>query len=189
MDARLYNWTSKSPSAKGQKGPAGVREAQHEAAQAITEIREAAEHIRAAGATLDEARAAAARVIELCNHLEQFPIAAARAVRAAMDRRQGERRADAGQNTGEDGAAQPPGGVSLASPDPLTDPRLRALSKRELQVFKLLAEGQSAAEIAARLSRSSKTIHNHRTRILQKLGLKNATELVRLAMRCGLVSI
>lgn len=185
MDARLYNWTNGPSSGKTQKTSAGLRDSRDCAAQALTEIREAAEHIRTAGVTLEDARTAAARVIELCNHLEQFPAAAARATRASVDRRQGERRA----NDGEEGAPETPGGATLAQPAPLVDPRLRALSKRELQIFTLLAEGQSAAEIASRLSRSSKTIHNHRTRILQKLGLKNATELVRLAMRCGLVSI
>lgn len=67
--------------------------------------------------------------------------------------------------------------------------RLDRLSVRELEIFTHLAEGSSAAEIAAKLSRSSKTINNHRTRILQKLGLKNATELVRLALQGGLVSV
>ena len=66
---------------------------------------------------------------------------------------------------------------------------LGSLSARELEIFTHLAEGCSAAEIAVTLSRSSKTINNHRTRILQKLGLKNATELVRLAVRSGLVSV
>lgn len=67
--------------------------------------------------------------------------------------------------------------------------KLESLSARELEIFTQLAEGRSAAEIAARLSRSSKTINNHRTRILQKLGLKNATGLVRLALQSGLVSV
>lgn len=67
--------------------------------------------------------------------------------------------------------------------------RLDSLSARELEIFTHLAEGRSAAEIAVVLSRSSKTINNHRTRILQKLELKNATELVRLAVHSGLVSV
>ena len=67
--------------------------------------------------------------------------------------------------------------------------RLDTLSARELEIFTHLAEGRSAAEIAVVLSRSSKTINNHRTRILQKLGLRNATELVRLAVNSGLVSV
>jgi len=67
--------------------------------------------------------------------------------------------------------------------------KLAALSARELEIFMHLAEGRSAAEISVKLSRSSKTINNQRTRILQKLGLKNATQLVRLAVSGGLVSI
>lgn len=67
--------------------------------------------------------------------------------------------------------------------------KLAALSARELEIFTHLAEGQSAAEISVKLSRSSKTINNHRTRILQKLGLKNATQLVRLAVSGGLISV
>ena len=67
--------------------------------------------------------------------------------------------------------------------------KLAALSGRELEIFTHLAEGRSAVEIAARLSRSSKTINNHRTRILHKLGLKNSAELVRLALGAGLVSV
>ena len=67
--------------------------------------------------------------------------------------------------------------------------KLGSLSARELEIFTHLAEGCSAVEIAVKLSRSSKTINNHRTRILQKLGLKNATELVRLALQGGVVSV
>ena len=67
--------------------------------------------------------------------------------------------------------------------------KLDSLSARELDIFTHLAEGRSAAEIGVKLSRSTKTINNHRTRILQKLGLRNATELVRLALQSGLVSV
>ena len=67
--------------------------------------------------------------------------------------------------------------------------KLGSLSARELEIFTHLAEGRSAAEIAVKLSRSSKTINNHRTRILQKLGLRNSAEVVRLALRSGLVSV
>jgi len=67
--------------------------------------------------------------------------------------------------------------------------KLGNLSSRELEIFTSLAEGFSAAEIAARLSRSTKTVNNHRTRILQKLGLKNSAELVRLALKSGVVTV
>ena len=87
----------------------------------------------------------------------------------------------------------------LARPAPVENPepsreaaalgKLRGLSARELEIFTHLAEGRSAAEIAVTLSRSSKTINTHRTRILQKLGVRNATQLVRLAVHSGLVSV
>ena len=83
--------------------------------------------------------------------------------------------------------------TSAGDPEPSREAAARAklgtLSARELEIFTHLAEGCSAAEIAVKLSRSSKTINNHRTRILQKMGLKNATELVRLALQSGLVSV
>ncbi len=83
--------------------------------------------------------------------------------------------------------------ASAGGPEPSREAvardKLGSLSARELEIFTHLAEGRSAAEIAVKLSRSSKTINNHRTRILQKLGLKNATELVRLALQGGLVSV
>ena len=75
------------------------------------------------------------------------------------------------------------------STDAAAEGKLRCLSPRELEIFSHLAEGCSAAEIAVTLSRSSKTINNQRTRILRKLGLKNATQLVRLAVRSGLISV
>lgn len=67
--------------------------------------------------------------------------------------------------------------------------KLETLSSRELEIFTDLAEGHSAAEIAARISRSTKTVNNHRTRILQKLGLRNSADLVRLALKSGVVSV
>lgn len=83
--------------------------------------------------------------------------------------------------------------ASAGGPEPSREAvarvKLGSLSARELEIFTHLAEGRSAAEIAVKLSRSSKTINNQRTRILQKLGLKNATELVRLALQSGLVSV
>ena len=86
-------------------------------------------------------------------------------------------------------AAPESAGKANTSREAAAKGKLGRLSARELEIFTHLAEGYSAAEIAVTLSRSSKTINNHRTRILHKLGLKNATELVRLAVRGGLVSV
>ncbi|MCB1742428.1 MAG: response regulator transcription factor [Gammaproteobacteria bacterium] len=65
---------------------------------------------------------------------------------------------------------------------------LSRLSNRERQIFKSLAEGQSVQEISDHIKRSPKTVNNHRTHILKKLGVKNSAELTRLAIRCGIVS-
>jgi DNA-binding NarL/FixJ family response regulator len=61
------------------------------------------------------------------------------------------------------------------------------LSPRELQVVKLIAEGHTSDEIAATLVISRKTVDHHRARILDKLGMRNGTELTRYAIRRGLI--
>ena len=45
------------------------------------------------------------------------------------------------------------------------------------------------AEIAARLHISQRTVENHRASLMRKLGLKNQSELVRYALRRGLISL
>ena len=62
------------------------------------------------------------------------------------------------------------------------------LTSREREVLTLIAEGHSTREIAARLSRSSKTIEAHRGRLMKKLGARRTAHLVRYALRKGLVS-
>jgi two-component system, NarL family, response regulator NreC len=64
-----------------------------------------------------------------------------------------------------------------------------ALTDRERQVLKLIAEGQTSKEIAAALDISVKTVITHRTNLMQKLGLHNRTELVKFAMRLGLIQV
>jgi DNA-binding NarL/FixJ family response regulator len=61
------------------------------------------------------------------------------------------------------------------------------LTRRELQVVKLIAEGYTSDEIAADLVISRKTVDHHRARILDKLGMRNGAELTRYAIRRGLV--
>jgi DNA-binding NarL/FixJ family response regulator len=61
------------------------------------------------------------------------------------------------------------------------------LSEREYQVFLLIVSGQGLTAIADQLSLSVKTISTHKTRILQKMGMANATELVRYAIANDLV--
>jgi DNA-binding NarL/FixJ family response regulator len=61
------------------------------------------------------------------------------------------------------------------------------LTQRELQVVKLIAEGQTSDEIASSLVISRKTVDHHRARILDKLGMRNGAELTRYAIRRGLI--
>jgi two-component system response regulator NreC len=62
------------------------------------------------------------------------------------------------------------------------------LSEREREVVKLTAEGYTAQQAADILSLSPKTIETYRHRAMQKLGLTNRAELVRYALRAGLLS-
>ena len=61
------------------------------------------------------------------------------------------------------------------------------LSAREREVLRLIADGLSAKEIAGNLGISTKTVEAHRTSLMRKLGTRKATELVRYALRHGLV--
>lgn len=63
------------------------------------------------------------------------------------------------------------------------------LSNRERQIVQLVAEGCSSAEIASRLSISPSTVETHRRNVLRKLGLRNAAELTRFAIREGLTHL
>ena len=64
---------------------------------------------------------------------------------------------------------------------------LEKLTPREFQLFRKLAEGHSVAEIAETLHISPKTVGVHQTSIMKKLDLRNAAELVRLAIRCRVI--
>ena len=71
----------------------------------------------------------------------------------------------------------------------ITDAAYDTLTPREQEVMVLLAEGYSAKEAAAKLFISPKTVENHRTKIMNKLGLHSTLELVRYAARLGLVDV
>ena len=66
---------------------------------------------------------------------------------------------------------------------------LDMLSSRERQVLQLLVEGKSSVVIAQTLSLSPKTVETYRSRIMQKLNIRNILELVKFAIRQGLASI
>ena len=74
------------------------------------------------------------------------------------------------------------GGAGDASPyDALTD--------REKQVLKLVAEGKSNKEVADVLDISVKTAMSHREHIMEKLGLHSRTELIKFAIREGVIRV
>ena len=60
--------------------------------------------------------------------------------------------------------------------------RLAVLTAREREVLEHAAQGLHAKEIAARLRISPRTVEVHKTRIMQKLGVRNVAELVRFAL-------
>lgn len=66
---------------------------------------------------------------------------------------------------------------------------LSILSRRELEVIELIAQGKSVRQVASALQLSTKTIESHRRRILKKLGIDNVAELTLWAIREGLVTI
>ncbi len=71
-------------------------------------------------------------------------------------------------------------GEGTAPYDPLTD--------REREVLHLVAAGHSNREIAQMLSISEHTVHNHRANLMEKLGVHNRLELLKYAMRMGIVT-
>jgi two-component system response regulator NreC len=63
------------------------------------------------------------------------------------------------------------------------------LSSREREVFQLVAEGETNAEVAERLFISARTVEVHRANALRKLNLRNHGEVIRYALRRGLISL
>lgn len=62
------------------------------------------------------------------------------------------------------------------------------LTAREFEVFRLLAEGRPTAEIAHSLNLSPKTVSNHRSHLMNTLKLESTADLVRFAIRQGIVN-
>ena len=72
---------------------------------------------------------------------------------------------------------------------PIQDDSYASLTPREQEILRLVAEGLSAKEVAAKLFISPKTVDNHRSNIMRKLDLHTAVELMRYAARIGLIDI
>ena len=62
-----------------------------------------------------------------------------------------------------------------------------SLSDREYQLLRMLGSGRSPSDIARDLGLSAKTISTYRTRLLQKLGMRTNTELMRYAIENSLL--
>ena len=61
-----------------------------------------------------------------------------------------------------------------------------SLSNREFEVLRLLVDGVSVTDIAARLNLSVKTVSTHKANLMHKMGLQNQSELIRYALKHGL---
>jgi DNA-binding NarL/FixJ family response regulator len=70
--------------------------------------------------------------------------------------------------------------------DAVEDPS-RRMTSRERQIVQLVAEARSTKEVASHLGISIKTVEAHRTNIMRKLRLRSVSELVRYAIRNGIV--
>ena len=71
----------------------------------------------------------------------------------------------------------------------ITDDGYGTLTPREQEVMRLLAEGLSSKVVASKLFISPKTVENHRSNIMNKLGLHSTIELIRYAAKLGLIDV
>ena len=68
-------------------------------------------------------------------------------------------------------------------------PKLNTLSKREVQLLKLIVEGRTNKEIADELFISVRTVESHKNHIMVKLELKNQVELIKFAIKEGITAL
>ncbi len=73
------------------------------------------------------------------------------------------------------------------NPDRTPEDPYGSLTPREREVFHLVVEGRATKEVAQALGISVKTAENHRSRMMEKLGVHNTAEVVRYAARKGLL--
>jgi DNA-binding CsgD family transcriptional regulator len=63
-----------------------------------------------------------------------------------------------------------------------------ALTKRQVEILRLVALGETTKEIARRLEISPKTVEFHRSRLMERIGARDVTGLVRYALQSGVLS-
>ena len=78
----------------------------------------------------------------------------------------------------------------LAKRSPKTGPgrQVNILSRRELQVLRLVARGYTSAQIAKQIFVGVKTIETYRARLTEKLGLRTRSDVIRFAVQTGLLT-
>lgn len=89
---------------------------------------------------------------------------------------------------GGSGASSAPGGGTGGAGADGSDP-YESLTDREKQVLKLVAEGRSNKEVAEELGISVKTAMTHREHLMEKLGAHSRTDLVRFAIKRGVIQV
>ncbi|MEO8973068.1 MAG: response regulator transcription factor [Ktedonobacteraceae bacterium] len=94
--------------------------------------------------------------------------------------------APATQDVRQSGQPRQPG---QAESSPTLAQELQRLTPREMEVLKLVAEGHTNQEIADLLVLSIKTVQAHRANVMEKLELHDITQLVRFAIRHGLIPV
>jgi DNA-binding NarL/FixJ family response regulator len=77
--------------------------------------------------------------------------------------------------------------TNVIHPNREKDTVVQEITKRELQILKLLAEEHTTREISEQLFISFRTVENHRYSLLQKLDVKNTVGLVKVALKLGLI--
>jgi DNA-binding NarL/FixJ family response regulator len=77
--------------------------------------------------------------------------------------------------------------MSLLRESMLAPERTEQLTERQREIVRAVARGQSTKEIASELGLSEKTVANHRTRIMERLGVHDVAALTRYAVAQGLV--
>ena len=76
-----------------------------------------------------------------------------------------------------------------SDPEALPLEAVKVLSAREIEVARLVAEGFSSKELAARLGLSVRTVEKHRANIMEKVGVHEVASLVRWCVQTGLVKM